>query len=132
MAKFSAYLQFTTNFLAGGPREGGIRRLEKDGNHRVMLPMEHVRKVTENIEGIEMEPYLRNVPCSLLTRVYNRSRVDKFEGVARGGKVFWVGECPKDGEELVKEYMDIVGRSGISQWGLKFNCGRFKLLEITR
>lgn len=130
MNSFSVKLRFTTNFLAGGDRKGGIRRLETDAQHRILLPMEHISKVTDRFPSIKLEPYLRNAPCSLLTRVYNRARVDKFEGIARGGKANWMGVIEPGKEDKLNECMSLLGRSGISQWGIKFNCGRFDVLAI--
>lgn len=123
----SVDIRFTTNFLAGGVRVKGIRRLELDSQHRILLPEDQIKKATEVITGVEVEPYIRCAPCSLLTRTYNRVRVDKFEGIKWGSKVtvFAEGES-----KAIHEFFNHLGKLGISQWGTKFNCGRFDVLTV--
>jgi hypothetical protein len=120
-------IRFTTSFLGGGPREAGVRRLLRDERGRIIVP----RSVTEPIKGrgVILEPWIDPEEVSVLSRIYNKVRVDKFEGIRHGTSCSLFCSADADGDELhslVNGAMYRLGSIGISQWGLKFNCGRFR------
>lgn len=75
---------------------------------------------------------------SVIRRIFSRVNIDFFEGIKKGNKIFIdimydaeVSESPS--VEIFSKLLNTVGKfHGISQWGLKFNCGRFTVLNVEK
>ncbi len=148
---YRARICFTTNFLGGGPRDknSSVRSLKRTYDNDVEINSAEFYKNLElannqikgNLviskfripEGFDPEENI-----SVIRRIYNRVNIDLFEGILKGNKVYIdimhnaeVKDSPSI--ETLRKLLDIVGKfHGISQWGSKFNCGRFKVLNIEK
>ena len=148
---YRARICFTTNFLGGGPRDknSSVRALKRTYDNDVEINSAEFYKDLElankQIKG-NLDIGKFKIPegfnpednTSVVRRVYNRVNIDLFVGVLRGSKVYIdimynaeVKDSPSI--ETLRKLLDIVGKfHGISQWGKKFNCGRFKVLNIEK
>ena len=148
---YRARICFTTNFLGGGPRDknSSVRALKRTYEDDVEINSAEFYKNLElannQIKG-KLEISNFKIPegfdpednISVIRRVYNRVNIDLFEGILRGNKVYIdimhnteVKDSPSI--ETIRKLLDIVGKfHGISQWGSKFHCGRFKVLNIEK
>lgn len=135
MQAFELLVTFTTNFLGGGKRVNGVRKLLKTKTGYIEIPHKDLQKEVTTPTSIT-KWRLRDIEAArvnILRRIYNRVRVDRFEGVEKGTRISVMLEVNDEVElEEVEEFARILGRAGISQWGRKFNCGKFKLLTITQ
>lgn len=148
---YRARICFTTNFLGGGPRDknSSVRALKRTYDNDVEINSAEFYKNLElankqikgNLEISKFkipEGFYPEDNISVIRRVYNRVNIDLFEGILKGNKVYIdimhnaeVKDSPSI--ETLKKLLDIVGKfHGISQWGSKFNCGRFKVLNIEK
>ena len=138
--EFEVRVQLTTNFLGSGPRKNGVRKLERDDKGLVLLPREELQEdLVELIKKLKLnvgpELFINESVdpprVNILRRVYNKVRVDRFEGIESRSKLSIYCACDKACPDELSRLFAELGRSrGISQWGRKFNCGRFKLLSI--
>jgi hypothetical protein len=135
MQTFELLVKFTTNFLGSGKRANGVRKLVKTREGYIEIPHTDLQKELKGRTTID-NWRLRDIEAArvnILRRVYNRVRVDRFEGVEKGTQVSMILEVGDVTDfKNIKELVLNLGRSGISQWGRKFNCGKFKLIDITR
>ncbi len=148
---YRARICFTTNFLGGGPRDktSSVRSLKKTSDDQIELNSLEFAKNLElanNQIGAKIDISKFILPegfndennITVLKRVFNRVNIDFFEGIASGKKVFldlmYYAEVSKSPSvETVRKLLDVLGRfHGISQWGQKFNCGRFKVLNVEK
>ena len=142
---------FTTNFLGGGPRDknSSVRSLKRTYDdlielnsqeffNNIKLANKQVNAKIDIKKFIIPEGFDHEDKITVIKRVFNRVNIDFFEGIARGNKVFldlmYFAEIENSPSiETVGTLMDILGRfHGISQWGQKFNCGRFKVLNVEK
>jgi len=146
---YRAYITFTTNFLGGGSRDKktSIRSLKRTFDGLVEIHSSEFHKklklankqVEANIDVSKLKipnGFEARGQISVLKRIYNKVNIDLFEGIARGNTVSIDIMCDDDNcpkEDTMAQLVDIIGRfHGISQWGSKFNCGRFKIKKIER
>lgn len=135
--KYEVVIEFTTNFLGSGPRRQGIRSVERTKDGRIKLPLpqiyEAIRRAPNGGPDISLSKGFEQAVIVVLKRVYGGTRVDRFEGIARETQaVFYCMAENREVGELV-DILNEVGRTvGVSQWGKKFNCGRFKVASITK
>tara|TARA_E500000331_G_C17188616_1_gene683821 strand:+ start:551 stop:1009 length:459 start_codon:yes stop_codon:yes gene_type:complete len=144
---YEAKLKLDTHFL-GGFKKGkdGIRRVKTTYSGQIALNENELRKHFELAakqldmdfdpktvvftEGFESE-------CSIIRRTYNRTNVEFFEGIEQGNNITLemalVGEDNLPTEDDLRKILAVIGRFyGITQFGSKFQCGRFHVLSITR
>ena len=131
MKTFEVIVQFTTNFLGAGKRVNGVRKLERSKIGSILLPVKELKNevkapYTWNLKDIG------DVRVNILRRIYNRVRVDRFEGIEKGTRVTLELEVDAQADlPRVTQLAEKLGKSGRSQWGRKFNCGKFKVIAIT-
>lgn len=139
-------IELTTNFLGGGQRINGVRKLKKSQDSRIAVNekewKEDLQKVADqleieiNVDAFRFDTGFEFPEVNVLRRVYNKTNVDLFEGISAGNQIsLYVAVPAKSDEELVyiKKIFSIFGKFyGISQFGKKFHCGRFKLISINK
>ena len=137
-------ITFTTNFLGGGDRDKktSVRSLKKTDDGLVEFHDQEFKKTTElvlkqlninlNVEKLKIpNGFNASGRISVLRRVYNKVNIDLFEGIKRGNSVtmqlLYNDTSDKSpSADVIKKIMSVFGKfHGISQWGRKFNCGRF-------
>ena len=142
---------FITNFLGGGPRDknSSVRRIKRTYESLVEINpsslSENLQLANQQLKAdininnfIIPEGFHDEDQVSVIKRIFNRVNIDFFEGLEKGSKVYldlMFKKEPKDCPSLdtISSLLDIVGRyHGISQWGAKFHCGRFKVLNTER
>jgi hypothetical protein len=139
-------LKLNTHFL-GGYKKGkdGIRRVKTTYSGQVALNENELRghfelaakqldmdfdpKTVVFTEGFDSE-------LSIIRRTYNRTNVEFFEGIEQGNTITIelavVGDNVPDADDL-RKILAVIGRYyGITQFGSKFQCGRFNVLTVTR
>ena len=141
-------IELTTNFLGSGPRINGVRTLKRSPDNRIAINEKEWREdlaraardldLNVNMESLALEPGFEFPEINVLRRVYNKTNVDLFEGVSAGNKLNIYAMLDESIErhpkldELTKMF-EIVGKFiGISQFGKKFHCGRFKVLTVAK
>lgn len=149
---YRVHIKFITNFLGGGPRDKKtqVRLLNRTHENHVALHSQDLMKKLELANehlNAELDIGKFKIPdgfeinhdsISKLKRVYNKVNIDWFEGIQKGKKIKLdimfedtSDKAPK--VELVSSLFDVIGRfHGISQWGAKFHCGRFKVSKTER
>ena len=135
MQTFELVVKFTTNFLGGGNRVHGVRKLFRSDKGSITIPNKELQKEIETTDSLQ--PWqvadLEATRVNILRRVYNRVRVDRFEGIEKGTGATLILSVGDDAQRAdVERLARKLGKSGISQWGRKFNCGKFKLINITK
>ena len=139
-------IELTTNYLGGGPRKNGVRTLRRSADNRLAINEKEWKedlktaakelKIKVDIESISLEPGLDFPEVNVLRRVYNKTNVDLFEGVSAGNSLSFCMRVDEDvnGSPTVEEISKlfaVVGKFiGISQFGKKFHCGRFKVTSV--
>lgn len=139
-------LKLNTHFL-GGYKKGkdGIRRVKTTYSGQIALNENELRghfelaakqldmdfdpKTVVFTEGFDSE-------LSIIRRTYNRTNVEFFEGIEQGNTITIelavVGDNIPDADDL-RKILAVIGRYyGITQFGSKFQCGRFNVLTVTR
>jgi len=139
-------LKLITNFLGGGSRKSGVRQLKRTSDNRIAIDENDWRSdISEaaeslgldfNTTSIKFELGFDPVKVCTLRRTYNKVNVEMFEGIPSGTNlsIFLYADkreenCPslKD----IKKVIEVFGKFfGISQFGKKFQCGRFEVKEI--
>ena len=139
-------IELTTNFLGGGQRVNGVRKLKKSHDNRIAVNekewKEDLKKVAEQLEiEINVDSFRFDIgfefpEVNVLRRVYNKTNVDLFEGISAGNQLSLYVAVPvqtKTGLEDIGKIFTLFGKFyGISQFGKKFHCGRFKLISINK
>lgn len=148
---YRARICFITNFLGGGPRDktSSVRSLKKtfDGEveinsgeflNKLELANKQIKAKVDISKFKIPEGFNAEGKESVIRRPYNRVNIDFFEGIVKGSKVYIdlmydAGIDDSPSIETVSKILSVVGKfHGISQWGSKFNCGRFKILNIEK
>ena len=146
---YNIKITFTTNFLGGGGRDKktSVRSLKRTHDGLVEF---HDKEVRDSIElakaqlGLSFDISKFKIPngfeakdnISVLKRVYNKVNIDLFEGIRRGKSVdiqMLYNDNPDASPSAgdIKKLLSVLGKfHGISQWGRKFNCGRFKVNQV--
>ncbi len=139
-------IELTTNFLGAGARVNGVRKLKKTPDNRIAVNekewKEDLKSSAKNIElefdvnQINFEPGFEFPEVNVLRRIYNKTNVDLFEGIAAGNKISLYcmldNACKTDLEDI-KKLFGIFGKFfGISQFGKKFHCGRFRVVSVNK
>jgi hypothetical protein len=139
-------IELTTNFLGGGQRVNGVRKLKKSPDSRIAVNekewKEDLKKVAEQLEiEIDIDSFRFDTgfefpEVNVLRRVYNKTNVDLFEGISAGNQISLyvaVPVKPENGLKDIETIFSLFGKFyGISQFGKKFHCGRFKLISINK
>lgn len=139
-------IKLTTNFLGSGPRVNGVRKLKKTPDNRITINEKEWKEDLSSsaksleidfcTENMNFEPGFEFPEVNVLRRIYNKTNVDLFEGITAGNhlSIFCMVEnYTEDKLEDIKKVFEIFGKFyGISQFGKKFHCGRFKLISINR
>jgi hypothetical protein len=145
---FEADIQFTSNFLGGLKKDNrGVRSMIRTPSGLIYLEEEEWRawfkkaatylKIDIDTGSIILPEGFESNSTSLLRRVFNKVKVDLFEGIERGNSItiqFLIEESSDKHPSLddMEKMLDVIGKFyGISQFGKKFHCGRFKLQSLT-
>ena len=138
--EFEVRVRLTTNFLGSGPRKNGVRKLLRNKQGLILLPVsdlnKDIDKIRENLSlntdhQITLQEDLDPPRINILRRVYNKVRVERIEGIESKTYLSIYCHCEEDYvNELTILFKELGKKYGISQWGRKFNCGRFKLVSI--
>ena len=139
-------LKLITNFLGGGSRKCGVRQLKRTSDNRIAIDENEWRSdISESAESLGLKLDVKSIRFELgfdpikvctLRRTYNKVNVEMFEGIPSGTtiSIFLYADkrmdnCPS--LEDIRKVMDVFGKFfGISQFGKKFQCGRFEVKEI--
>ena len=102
--------------------ERAAKQLQKEFNPKIIV----------FTEGFDSE-------CSIIRRTYNKTNVEFFEGIEQGKEiVLELAVVEGDEKELptvedLRKILDVIGKFyGISQFGNKFQCGRFQVVSIIK
>lgn len=138
-------IQLTTNLLGSGPRVNGVRKLKRSPDNRIVVnekewkeDLKSTAKSIEldfDVECISFEPGFEFPEVNVLRRVYNKTNVDLFEGISAGNNIsiYFLLNDVDVGLNNLKTLFDTFGKFfGISQFGKKFHCGRFKVIGLTK
>ena len=139
-------IELTTNFLGGGPRKNGVRKLKKSDDGRIAVNekewKEDLKEISKNLEieintdSFVFEPGFEFPEINVLRRVYNKTNVDLFEGISAKNKLsiyFMIKNSENIDFEEIKTLFENFGKfCGISQFGKKFHCGRFKVISLSK
>ena len=145
---YEAKLGLTTHFL-GGYKKGkdGIRRVKMTYSGQVALNESELRNHFQlAAKQLEMEFNPKTVvfaegfdsELSIIRRVYNKTNIEFFEGIEQGETIniemAVVGDEDKiPTQDDLSKILNVIGKFyGISQFGNKFQCGRFKVITIVR
>ena len=148
---YKARLKLTTNFLGGGPRKKGksVRPLQYSEEGSAAINEEEWRSnfaLALNQLGLKFDikkfifesGFSVEGKVKVLKRVYNKVNVDLFEGIERGNSVdiqfIYKDEIENSPSvEMIQKVLEIIGKFyGMSQWGTKFHCGRFLVINVKR
>lgn len=148
---YKVKLKLTTNFLGGGSRKKNtsVRMLNYTESGLVAINESEWRdnfKLAAKQLGLKVDTKNFIFACGfdaagkikILKRTYNKVNVDLFEGIERGNTIeveFTYKDIPENSPEpdAVRGILEIIGKFyGMSQWGCKFHCGRFTVLNVER
>jgi len=144
---FRIRIQLTHDLLGGGERVDRTRRIIRNADGTMHLhEQDFVRGFCEiaRLLGLTIRPDEVLVPLgidiskattSLITREFSATRHEQFEGLRRNQRLefeLMLGEGNNHlGAAEVSAVMEQYGRfRGISQFGAKFQCGRFNVLSV--
>ena len=138
-------IELTTNLLGSGARVNGVRKLKRSPDNRIAVSerewKEDLKLAAKTIEldidvdSLTFESGFEFPEINVLRRVYNKINVDMFEGVSAGSQVsiyFMVTDEKLELSDLRKLFETFGKFFGISQFGKKFHCGRFKVITINK
>ena len=145
---YEAKIKLDTHFLGGHKRgKDGIRRLKTTYSGQIALNENELRRTFERAaDQLDMafDPKTVVFPegfdseTSIIRRVYNRTNVDLFEGIEHGNFIHLEMALVGDAESLpskedLEKILKVVGKFyGVTQFGSKFQCGRFKVIHVVR
>ena len=148
---YKASLKLTTNFLGGGSRKKGmsVRPLiyteeglvainEEEWRSNIALALKQLNLKFDIKKFIFESGFDAGSRVMVLKRIYNKVNVDLFEGIERGNTIdvqFVYKDSLENSPpiEAVTKLLEIVGKFyGMSQWGTKFHCGRFSVVNVKK
>ena len=147
---YKVKLRLTTNFLGGGKRQrNSVRALERTHDGQIAINenewRKHIDLASKQLElGLDTSKLVfesgfdAGSKVSIIRRVYNKVNTDLFEGIRKGNNLeiqFVYKDEPKVSPSIeeISKLLEIVGKFyGMSQWGLKFHCGRFLVKNVER
>ena len=138
-------IKLTTNFLGGGQRKNGIRTIKRTSENQVAINeqewLSDFSEVAASL-GIVFDPKSVKLECGFdattrtLRRTYNKVNVEMFEGIPAGTRLslfIYIDQRHDNCLDIkqLHQIMIVIGKFfGISQFGKKFHCGRFKVHDI--
>jgi len=141
-----ATIKLRTNFLGSGPRQAGRRTLKRTPDNRISIDENEWRSdlseaakslgIEANMKCIKFEEGFYAEKTCTLRRTYNKVNVEMFEGIPAPSILdIYMFMDERVGEDMtldnLKKSLTVFGKFfGISQFGKKFQCGRFDVLEL--